>query len=105
MSLFGEKSQTEFYRAYTVSGIEAGLGAKCPVCSGCVRYGLCADVHFTHCGRVEITPTNTRDLPRRSLGTGALPHMGQFVLTTDLEDDAPNSNTGIFENESRFTWT
>jgi hypothetical protein len=106
VSIFGkEASATEWHRAVTKSGQPAGLGATCPVCRGGVRYGIGSDGTFEHCGRLDSPPTNWLDLPRKSLGTGALVNTGNFVLTTDLEDDGePNSNAGHFENEKRFRW-
>ena len=86
MSIFAEKSQTEFFRAITISGLDAGLGAKCPVCSGCVRYGLFSDSTFEHCGRKESVPTDWHKLPARSLRRG-MPELPKGFITLDTWDD------------------
>lgn len=106
MSIFGNDSKTEWFRAFTKSGYQAGLGAHCPTCGGGVRHSLCVGDTFEHCNRREPVPDSGWDkLPRKSLSTGALLNTGQFVLTEDLDDDgASNTNTFPFENERRFDW-
>ena len=105
MSIFGSDSKTEWFRAFTKSGLSAGLGAHCPVCGSGVRHSIYAGMTFEHCGTKEAPPSSWDKLPRKSLSTGALLNTGNFIMTDDLDDDgAPNSNTGTFENEHRFDW-
>lgn len=107
MSIFGNDSKTEWFRAFTKSGLPAGLGAHCPVCGGGVRHSIYAGMTFEHCGTKEAPPSSWDKLPRKSLSTGALNHGGNWIMTEDLEectDGASNTNTFPFENERRFDW-
>ncbi len=86
MSIFGNDSKTIFYRAFTISGFPAGLGADCPVCGGRVRYGLAVDSTFEHCGRREKVPTDWSDLPCKSLKRG-MPDLPKGHMLVDTWED------------------
>ena len=87
MSIFGNSSKTIFWKAFTISGQPAGLGADCPVCGGRVRYGLYADSTFEHCGRREKVPTDWSDLECRSLKRGMPPLSKGFLVMDTWEDE------------------
>jgi len=92
---FPEKSKTEWFRAFTISGRPAGLGAVCPVCQGAVRYGLSPGMTFEHCGRKEPVPENLDGLPCKSLKRG-MPDVSQGFLVLDTWQE----NDGGWEQES-----
>lgn len=108
--IFSNDSKTIFWRAFTISGQPAGLGADCPVCGSRVRYGLYAGDTFEHCGKRERVPTDWSDLPCRSLKRG-MPELpkGHLLLDTwdgsagmswDEESAAKSDDPGAFE----VTW-
>jgi len=85
MGLFGEDSRTIFWRAFTISGQPAGLGAECPTCGGRVRYGLYAGDTFEHCGEREPVPKSWDGLECRSLKRG-MPVLPKGYLVVDTWD-------------------
>ena len=112
MSFFGNDSKTVFYRAFTISGHEAGLGADCPICGGRVRYGLVSgQTTFEHCGKKELAPTDIRDLDCRSLKRGLpmLPKSYQLLecfSTLENNDWERDSDAASFNPERmEIPWT
>ena len=101
LNIFGSASQTVFWRAFTISGMPAGLGADCPVCGGRVRYGLAVDSTFEHCGKREKVPTDWSTLPARSLRRGMpdLPKGYLMVDTWENNDWERDSDAASFNPE------
>ena len=77
---------TQFFRAVSISGRPAGVGAICPVCSSCIRYGLNDGDTFEHCGRKEEVPADTHKLPARSLRRG-MPELPKGFVLIDTWDE------------------
>jgi hypothetical protein len=103
MGIFGDDSKTVWFKAFTIAGYYANLGASCPVCGGCVRYGLApGQSTFEHCGRKEKAPTEIRDLDCKSLRRGLpdLPRGYTLVDTWENDDWERDSNAKSFNPEA-----
>jgi hypothetical protein len=103
MNIFAAKTQTQYWRAVSISGQDAGLGAECPVCHGCVRYGLFSDSTFEHCGRREPVPQDIHDLPCRSLKRG-MPLLPKGYIVTDTWSDGDSDWDRDSAASERVPW-